>query len=79
MFFCARDGASASYRRFVVPAGRHRLRARLKDHMQLPNFNYNAEAEGQTTDTVVARLLDAVPLHESRKAPHGSLERVLKA
>jgi MoxR-like ATPase len=42
-------------------------------------LNYNAEAEGQTADTVVARLLDAVPIHDSRKAAHGPLERVLKA
>lgn len=41
----ARDGASASYRRFVVPAGRHHLRARLRDHVRLPDFNYNAEAD----------------------------------
>jgi MoxR-like ATPase len=42
-------------------------------------LNYNAEAEGQTSDTVIARLLDAVPLHDNRKMHHGSLERVLKA
>ncbi len=42
-------------------------------------LNYNAEAEGQTADTVIARLLEAVPIHDSRKGTHGALERVLKA
>ena len=41
----ARDGVSTVYRRFAVPAGRHHLRARLKDSVRVPDFNYTREAE----------------------------------
>lgn len=40
----ARDGASSVYRRFPVPSGAHTLRARLKDHADLPDFNYVRES-----------------------------------
>ena len=36
----SRDGVSTVYRRFAIAAGRHRLRARLKDSARLPDFNY---------------------------------------
>jgi len=38
----AADGASTVYRRLVVPAGRHEIRARLSDNAQ-GEFNYVAE------------------------------------
>ena len=40
----ARDGASTVYQRFPVPAGRHHVRARLKDSVRVPDFNYAKEA-----------------------------------
>ncbi len=41
----ARDGASSVYRRFPVDAGRHVLRARLKDDVRLDDFNHERAAE----------------------------------
>lgn len=41
----SRDGVSTVYQRFPVPAGQHRLRARLKDSVRVPDFNYTKEAE----------------------------------
>lgn len=41
----SRDGASAVYQRFPVPAGQHRFRARLKDSVHVPDFNYTKEAD----------------------------------
>ena len=41
----SRDGASTVYQRFPVPAGPHRFRARLKDSVRVPDFNYTKEAE----------------------------------
>ena len=38
------DGVSTVYQRFPVPAGQHRLRARLKDSVRVPDFNYTKEA-----------------------------------
>ena len=38
-----RDGNAALYHRFAVPAGRHRVIARLRDHAQ-GDFNYVREA-----------------------------------
>ncbi len=40
-----RDGASTLYRRLPVAAGAHRISARLKDHVGLPDFNYTRKAE----------------------------------
>lgn len=40
----ARDGMSSVYRRFRVPAGRYLLRARLKDHRGLAQYNFVREA-----------------------------------
>ncbi len=40
-----RDGAVSVYRTFIVPAGRHRLCARLKDNVRLADFNYGREEE----------------------------------
>jgi hypothetical protein len=41
-------------------------------------LNYNAESQGQTPDTVIRKLLDAIPL---RRTPESAarVERVLKA
>lgn len=39
----ARDGMSSVHERFTVPSGSHELRARLKDHLELDNFNYAKE------------------------------------
>jgi len=41
----SRDGVSTVYQRFPVPVGRHHLRARLKDSVRVPDFNYTKEAE----------------------------------
>ncbi len=41
----ARDGASSLYRRFPVDAGRHVLRARLKDDVRIGDFNHERAAE----------------------------------
>jgi hypothetical protein len=41
----SRDGVSTVYQRFQVPAGRHHLRARLKDSVRVPDFNYIKEAD----------------------------------
>lgn len=41
----ARDGAASVYRRFPVDAGRHTLRARLKDDVRLGEFNHEHSAE----------------------------------
>ena len=41
----SRDGVSTVYQRFQVPAGHHHLRARLKDSVRVPDFNYIKEAD----------------------------------
>jgi hypothetical protein len=41
----SRDGASSVYRRFPVDAGRHVLRARLKDDVRRGDFNHERTAE----------------------------------
>lgn len=40
-----RDGAATLYQTYAVPAGRHRLRVRLKDDARLSDFNYVREEE----------------------------------
>ena len=55
-------------RALAKPVFRHRL-----------VLNYTAEAEGQSPDTVVERLLDTLPVHTAAEASHGAVERVLKA
>lgn len=40
-----RDGNSTLYRRLPVAAGPHRISARLKDHVALPDYNYAKQAE----------------------------------
>jgi MoxR-like ATPase len=42
-------------------------------------INYNAESQGQTTETVVAKLLETTPLHKSGEGDNGRVQRVLKA
>ncbi|MFI5379070.1 MAG: AAA family ATPase [Tepidisphaerales bacterium] len=42
-------------------------------------INYNAESQGQTTETVVQKLLETIPLHNSGEGNNGRVERVLKA
>ena len=39
----ASDGTSSAYRRFAVPAGRHRLVARLRDSRRAEGFDYHGE------------------------------------
>jgi hypothetical protein len=41
----SRDGMSTVYQRFPVAAGRHHLRARLKDSVRVPDFNYTKQAD----------------------------------
>jgi MoxR-like ATPase len=42
-------------------------------------LNYSAEAEGQTSDTIIAKLLETIPLHGTSNRVDGQLERVLKS
>ncbi len=42
-------------------------------------LNYNAEAEGQTADTVIDQLLKHTPLHDAGDAQDARLQKVLKA
>jgi MoxR-like ATPase len=42
-------------------------------------LNYNAESQGQTTETVIKKLIDTIPVHATAEAGHGRLERILKA
>jgi MoxR-like ATPase len=56
-------------RAMAPPVLRHRL-----------VLNYNAESEGETPDTMIKRLLDAVPVHKSGEgARDGRVEQILKA
>ena len=55
-------------RALAAPVLRHRL-----------VLNYNAESQGHTPDTVIAKLLDAVPLHRGAGAAGARVDRVLKA
>lgn len=41
----ARDGMSSVYRRLTIPSGTHTVRARLKDHVDLPDSNFTKESE----------------------------------
>jgi MoxR-like ATPase len=41
-------------------------------------LNYTAEAEGQTPDTIVRQLLQAIPVHGTSNRVDGQLERLLK-
>lgn len=41
----SRDGVSTVYQRFPVRAGHHHMRARLKDSVREPDFNYSKEAD----------------------------------
>jgi len=42
-------------------------------------LNYSAEAEGQTPDTIIRRLVETIPVHGTSNRVDGQLERVLKA
>jgi len=42
-------------------------------------LNYNAEAQGQTPDSVVAKLVETLPVSKTAEATHARVERVLKA
>ncbi len=42
-------------------------------------LNYNAEAQGQSPETVIDKLIDSIPLHAEAPASHGRIESVLKA
>ncbi|HED15336.1 MAG TPA: hypothetical protein ENI64_00745 [Gammaproteobacteria bacterium] len=41
----SRDGNSNTYQRFVVPAGKHALLARLNDDVHVKGFNYEKEQD----------------------------------
>ena len=51
----------------AAPVLRHRL-----------VLNYNAEAQGQTPESVIQKLIDNIPLHAEAQR-HGRIESVLKA
>jgi MoxR-like ATPase len=42
-------------------------------------LNYHAESEGQTPDSVIAKLLETIPTHASAEGNNGRVERILKA
>jgi len=42
-------------------------------------LNYNAEAQGQTAETVIRRLIESIPLDASAEQAHERIKRVLKA
>ena len=42
-------------------------------------LSYNAESEGQTADTVIERLIEETPLHQSAAGKDGQFERILKS
>jgi hypothetical protein len=41
-------------------------------------LNYNAQAEGQTPDSVVGRLIEHLPLDGSTAAADAKLDKILK-
>jgi MoxR-like ATPase len=42
-------------------------------------LNYNAEAQGQTPETVIQKLIDTIPIHAQPQAYHARVESVLKS
>ncbi|WP_145223398.1 AAA family ATPase [Gimesia alba] len=42
-------------------------------------LSYNAESEGQTADTVIEKLIEETPLHQSAAGKDGQYERILKS
>ncbi|MBI1374179.1 MAG: AAA domain-containing protein [Phycisphaera sp.] len=42
-------------------------------------LNYNAEAQGQTVDSVIRKLIETIPTHQSAEGVDERAERVLKA
>ena len=43
----SRDGASRTYRKFLVPAGPHVIEARLRDSKRLSGFDYEKRVEAE--------------------------------
>jgi MoxR-like ATPase len=41
-------------------------------------LNYTAESEGQTTETIIAKLLSELPVHDAQPKERAQIERVLK-
>ncbi len=41
-------------------------------------LNYNAESEGQTSETVIRKLVDSLAMHESPAVEKARVERILK-
>jgi len=58
-----------------VPDIQHVATAVMRHRLVL---NYNAEAAGQTVDSVIAKLVETVPTHESEKGVDERVQRVLK-
>ncbi len=42
-------------------------------------LNYNAEAQGQTAETVIQKLIDAIPLDAAAEKAHERIRHVLKS
>ena len=57
---CARANAFLSHRAFVTPADVKRVAPPVLRHRVVPS--YEAEAEGRTSDHLVARVLETVPV-----------------
>jgi MoxR-like ATPase len=41
-------------------------------------LNYNAESQGQTAETVIAKLIETIPVHRNAAEMRGRVEKVLK-
>jgi MoxR-like ATPase len=41
-------------------------------------LNYTAESQGQTTETIVKKLVDTLPLHDAAPRERAAVERMLK-
>ena len=42
-------------------------------------LSYNADAEGETPDSLVARLIESIPVHDGKAGGNGQIQRVLKS
>ena len=57
-------------------------RPEMQENMVLRHrivLSYNAEAEGETPDSVIARLIQSLPLHHGAASGDGQVQHILKA
>jgi MoxR-like ATPase len=77
LIMCARARAALDGRPEVDVEDIKAMAAPVLRHRMV--LNYNAESQGQTPETVIKKLIDAIPLHASARESHGRIESVLKA